>query len=73
MKRDELSALFLMVWAVVSMWSSMRVFDKARDGSHLGERSERPRRQPACDGPFDLQYNSYPACGGDEFRQANRE
>jgi rRNA maturation endonuclease Nob1 len=52
------------------MWSSMGVFDKARNVSHLGEQTGRPYICLACEASFDLQHHACPACGGYDIRRA---
>jgi len=53
------------------MWSSMGVFDKARDVSHLGEPDgDCPYLCMRCEASLQVQYHSCPACGGYDIRRA---
>jgi len=53
------------------MWSSMGVFDKARDVSHLGEPDgDSPYLCMRCEATLQVQYHSCPACGGYDIRRA---
>jgi len=70
MKWHELSVLFLIVWEDYPVWSSMGVFDKARNVSHLGEPTGRPYICLACEASFDLQHHACPDCGGYDIRRA---
>ena len=54
------------------MWSSMGVFDRAKDVSHLGEPDgDRPYLCMRCETALQVQYHSCPACGFEADRDAN--
>jgi hypothetical protein len=51
------------------MWSSMGVFDRAKDVSHLGEPEGRPYLCMRCETALEVQYHSCPVCDGYDIRR----
>ncbi|WP_167768365.1 hypothetical protein [Haloarcula amylovorans] len=51
-------------------WSSMGVFDKARNVSQLGEQDRCPYICLECEESFEVQYHSCPVCEGYDIRRA---
>lgn len=47
----------------------MGVFNRTKNGSHLGTPEDSPYICMGCEAVFEVQYHSCPACGGYDVRR----